>query len=165
VVRRGDHLFLARQPVAAALHCGNELGEVDLERVQDLVGVILGAEPDLTFAGAGVLDDVLGGALSLLGDLLLGDQPLLSLAGLLDDALGLALGLRQHIQAFLDDPPRLLDLLGDRRPHLVQDVVDLLLVHAHLIGQRDRLGVVDKIVKFVNQYEDIHRKTSVSSAA
>src|SRR5689334_7005702 len=98
-------LFLARQPVAAALRSGHELREVDLECVEDLVGVVLGAEPDLPLAGARVLHDVLGSALGLLGDLLLRDQALLPFAGLLDDALGLALSLSQHLLALLDDPP------------------------------------------------------------
>ena len=62
------------EPLAAALDGGDELREVDLERAEDLVGVVLGAEADLALAGAGVLDDVLGGALGLLGDLFLGDQ-------------------------------------------------------------------------------------------
>ena len=48
--------------------------EVHLERVEDVVGVVLGAETDLALAGAGVLDDLLGLALGLLDDLLLGDQ-------------------------------------------------------------------------------------------
>ena len=67
-------LVLALQALAAALDGRDELREVDLERVEDLVGVVLGAEADLALAGAGVLDDVLGRALGLLGDLLLGDQ-------------------------------------------------------------------------------------------
>src|ERR687889_99941 len=50
-----------------ALHRGDELGEVDLERVEDLVGVVLGAEADLALTGACVLDDLLGGALGLAG--------------------------------------------------------------------------------------------------
>src|SRR4051812_47639506 len=49
-------LFPALKPVATALHGGGELLEVDLERVEDVVGVVLGAEPDLALAGAGVLD-------------------------------------------------------------------------------------------------------------
>ena len=65
-------LVLALQPLAAPLDRGDELREVDLERVEDLVGVVLRAEPDLALAGAGVLDDVLRLALGLLGDLLLG---------------------------------------------------------------------------------------------
>ncbi len=64
---------LALQALASALHGGDELRQVDLERVQDLIGVVLRAEPDLALARAGVLDDVLGGALGLLGDLLLAD--------------------------------------------------------------------------------------------
>src|SRR3954464_12252189 len=155
-LRHFGWLVLALQALAAGLDGGDELGEVDLERVEDLVGVVLGAQADLALAGAGVLDDVLGGALGLLGDLLLGDQLRLALARLLDDPLGLALGLRQHLLALLDDPAGLLDLLGDRGPHLVEDVVDLFLVHAHLVRQRDLLGVVDEVVQLVDQYQDVH---------
>src|SRR3712207_6837540 len=151
-----DGLVLALQALAPALDGRDELREVDLERVEDLVRVVLRAEPDLPLAGARVLDDVLGRALGLLGDLLLGDELRLAVARLLDDALRLALGLRQHLLALLDDPARLLDLLGDRRAHLVEDVVDLLLAHAHLVGERDLLRVVDEVVQLVDQYEDVH---------
>src|SRR3954451_11808856 len=102
-------LVLALQAFPAALHRCDELREVDLERVEDLVGVVLGAEADLALAGAGVLDDVLCPALGLLGHLFLADQLVLALARLLDDALGLALGLGEHLLALLDDPARLLD--------------------------------------------------------
>src|SRR3954470_15794321 len=155
-LRDFGRLVLALQALAPALDGRDELREVDLERVEDLVGVVLGAEPDLALAAAGVLDDVLGRALGLLGDLLLGDEVRLPLARLLDDPLGLALGLGEHLLALLDDPARLLDLLGDRRAHLVEDVVDLLFVHAHLVGQGDRLGVVDQIVELVDEDEDVH---------
>ena len=92
-------------------------------------------------------------------DLLVGDQARLLLAGLLDDPLGLALGLGEHLLALLDDPARLLDLLGDRGAHLVEEVVDLLAIHAHLIGQRDRPGVVDQVVELVYEDEDVHRRS------
>src|SRR3954471_20002865 len=127
-LRDFGRLVLALQALAPALDGRDELREIDLERVEDLVGVVLGAEPDLALAGAGVLDDVLGRALGLLGDLLLGDQGVLARARRRAEPLGLALGLREHLLALLDDPARLLDLLGDRRAHLVEDVVDLLLV-------------------------------------
>src|SRR3954462_11903837 len=149
-------LVAALGPLPATLDGGDELGEVDLERVEDLVGVVLGAEPDLALAGAGVLDDVLRRALGLAGHLLLGDQLLLTLARLLDDALGLALGLGEHLLTLLDDPARLLDLLGDRGAHLVEDVVDLLFVHAHGVRERHALRVVDEVVQLVDQYQDVH---------
>src|SRR3954463_2497956 len=107
----GRRLVLAGEAVAPALDRADELRQVDLEGVEDLVGVVLRAEADLPLAGASVLDDVLRGALRLAGDLLLGDQLLLTLAPLLDDALGLALGLGEHLLTLLDDPARLLDLL------------------------------------------------------
>src|SRR5579884_4006281 len=84
-------LFLAGEAFAPAAHGGDELREVDLERVQDLVGVVLGAQTDLALPGPRLFDDVLGCALGLLGDLLLGDHPVLALARLLHDPLGLAL--------------------------------------------------------------------------
>src|SRR4051794_21358756 len=153
----GDFYFvLALQPLAAPLHRGDELREVDLERVEDLVGVVLGAKADLALPGASVLDDVLGGALGLLGHLFLADQLVLALARLLDDALGLALGFGQHLLALLDDPARLLDLLRDRRAHLVEDVVDLLFVHANLVRERHGLRVVDEIVQLVDEDQDVH---------
>src|SRR3954471_4738511 len=152
-------LVLALQALATALHSGDALREVGLERVEDLVRVVLRAEPDLALAGTGVLDDVLRLALGLLGDLLLRGELRLALARLLDDALRLALGLGQHLLALLDDPARLLDLLGDRRAHLVEDVVDLLLVHADRPRHGDRLGVVDEIVQLVDEYEDVHERS------
>ncbi len=65
---------LALQALAATLHRGDELRKVDLERAEDLIGIVLGAEPDLALACPRVLDDVLGGALGLLGDLLLANE-------------------------------------------------------------------------------------------
>src|SRR5262249_44655639 len=146
-----SRLFLAaREAISAATHRGEELLEIDLEGGEDLIGVVLGAEPDLALGLASVLDDLLGGALGLLVDLLLGDQAGLLVASFLHDALRLPLGFGDHLLALLDDPPRLLDLLGDRRPDLVEQVVDLLAVHPHLVRQRDRARVVDQVVELVD---------------
>ena len=68
----------------------------------------------------------------------------------------LALRLGEHLLALLDDPARLLDLLGDRRAHLVEDVVDLLAVDAHLVGERHGLRVVHEVVELVDEYENVH---------
>ena len=155
-----DRLVVAAgEAVAAALHGGEELLEVDLERREDLVGVVLGAEADLALGLAGVLDDLLGGALGLPVDLLArrSGAACWSRASL-TIALGLALGLGEHLLALLDDPARLLDLLGDRRPHLIEQVVDLLAIDAHLVGQRHRPRVVDQVVELVYEYEDVHKR-------
>src|SRR6185437_7653584 len=101
-LRDFGRLVLAGEAVASALDGRDELRQVDLERVEDLVGVVLGAEADLALASAGVLDDVLCGSLGLLGDLLLGDHLLLALTRLLDDPLGLPLGLGEHLLTLLD---------------------------------------------------------------
>jgi hypothetical protein len=47
-------LVLALQALAPALDGRDELREVHLEGVEDLVGVVLGAEADLALAGPGV---------------------------------------------------------------------------------------------------------------
>ena len=68
----------------------------------------------------------------------------------LDHALSFTLRFGQHLLALLDDPTGLFDLFRDRGAHLIEDVVDLLFVHANLVGERHRLGVVDQIIKFVD---------------
>ena len=56
-------LFVAPgETIATALHGCEELLQVDLERVEDLVGVVLGTEADLALPGAGVLDDLVHNA-------------------------------------------------------------------------------------------------------
>src|SRR4051812_37365191 len=44
---------------AAALNRGDELGEVDLEGAEDLVGVALSTQANLALFGTGVVDDLL----------------------------------------------------------------------------------------------------------
>src|SRR4029450_12148062 len=78
------------------------------------------------------------------------------LARLAEQPVALALRLGQHLLALLDDPARLLDLLGNGRPHLVEDLVDLLAVDPNLVGEGDGLRVVDEVVELVYQNEDVH---------
>ena len=77
---------------------------------------------------------------------------------LAEQAVLLPLGLGQHFLAFLDDPAGLLDLFRDRGAHLVEQVVDLLAINAHVFRQRNLLRVVDQVIEFVDQYEDVHGK-------
>src|SRR5207302_9023090 len=56
-------------------------------------------------------------------------------------------------------PAGLLDLLGDRRPHLVEDVVDLLAVDPDLVGQRHGLRVVHEVVELVDENEYVHESS------
>src|SRR3954470_8746299 len=156
--------FAPSQPLTASLDGCNELREVHFERVEDVVGVVLRAQADFTLARTRFLDDLLGLALGLPDDLLLGDQAGLLLASFADDPLSLALRLGEHLLAFLDDPARLLDLLRDRRAHLVEDVVDLLFVHAHGVRKRHLLGVVNCVVEFVDEDEDVHGHLNFVSA-
>jgi hypothetical protein len=147
------------QALAAALGGGDELREVDLEGAEELVGVVLGAEADVALSGPRVVDDVLRRTFGVANELMLCDELGLALARLFDDALGLVLGRGQHLVALLDDPARLLELFGDRRSRPVENVVELRLVHAHLVSQRDGLGAVDEIVQLVDQFEDVHGRS------
>ena len=144
------------QPLAPAAHRDEELVEVDLERREDPVGPVLHLEPRLARLPAGVVDDVLRLPLGDLDDLGLRRLAHGLLARLADQAVALALRLGEHLLPLLDDPAGLLDLLGDRGAHLVEDVVDLLAVDAHLVGQRHRLRVVHEIVELVDEYENVH---------
>ena len=149
------------EPLAAAAHGAEELVEVDLERREDRVGPVLHLEARLARLAAGVLDDLLRLALGELDDLGLRRLAHGLLARLAEDPVGLALRLGQHLLALLDDPARLLDLLGDRRAHLVEDVVDLLAVDPHLIGERHGLRVVHEVVELVDENENVHGASSL----
>src|SRR3954454_367456 len=107
--------FAAGQPLAAALHRGDELREVHLERVEDVVSVVLRAEPDFTLARPCFFDDLLGLALGLPDGLLLADQAGLLLPCLADYPLSLTIGLDDVSLPLLAIPARPLDLLRDRR--------------------------------------------------
>ena len=148
------------QPLAAPLDRAEELVEVDLESRQDRVGPVLHLEPRLPGLPASILEDVLRLTLGELDDLGLGGLAGRLLARLSEQPVALALRLGEHLLAFLDDPARLLDLLGDRRAHLVEDLVDLLAVDPDLVGQRDGLRVVDEVVELVDENQDIHGSQS-----
>src|SRR6478752_3315709 len=96
------------QLLAAPLHGGQELAQVDLEVLEDAVGVVLGAQPRLPLTRARLLHQLVGLALGQLHDLLLRGLALGLLARFGDQPLGLSLGLGQHLLALLDDPARLL---------------------------------------------------------
>ena len=145
------------QALAAAADGGEELVEIRLEGGEDAVGPVLHLEPRLAGGAAGLVDDLLRLALGELHDLGLRGLADGLLARLLEQPVLLALGLGEHLLALLHDPARLLDLFRDRRAHLVEDVVDLLAVDPHLVGERHRLRVVDEVVELVDQYEDIHQ--------
>ena len=75
--------------------------------------------------------------------------------------IALPLRLGEHLLPLLDDPARLLDLLRNGGAHLVEDLVDLLAVEAHLVGQRDGLRVVHEVVEPVDEYEYVHGSKSL----
>src|SRR5204862_4280873 len=149
------------QPLAPALDRAQELVEVDLERRQDAVGPVLHLEPRLARLVPGLVDDLLCLALGELDDLRLRCLANSLLARLAEDPVALPLRLGEHLLPLLDDPPGLLDLLRDRRAHLVEDVVDLLAVDANLVGQGHSLRVVHEVVELVDEYEDVHEAESL----
>src|SRR5262245_2943598 len=103
------------EPLSSALDGREELVEVDLERGEDRVSPVLHLEPRLAGLATGVVDDVARLALGQLDDLGLRRLAYGLLTRLAEDPVALALRLGQHLLALLDDPARLLDLLGDRR--------------------------------------------------
>src|SRR6266550_1585485 len=130
--------------------------EVNLERRQDRVGPVLHLEPRFPCLSARLVDDVLRLPLRDLDDLRLRRLAHRLLARLAQEPVGLALRLGEHLLPLLDDPAGLLDFLGDRGPHLVEDVVDLLAVDPDLIGQGHGLRVVNEVVELVDEYEYVH---------
>src|SRR3954454_22627379 len=144
------------QTLATALDRSEELLQVDLERREDRVGPVLHLEPRFSRLPPRVVDDVLSLALRDLDDLRLRGLTHRLLARLAEKPVRLALRLGEHLLTLLHDPARLLDLLGDRRPHLVEDVVDLLAVDPHLVGQRHGLRVVNEVVELVDENEYVH---------
>src|SRR4051794_60691 len=154
----GHHRLLRAlvQPLASAAHRSQELVEVRLERGEDPVGPILHLEPRLARLAPRLVDDLLRLPLRQLDDLRLRGLTDGLLARLLEQPVLLALRLGEHLLALLDDPARLLDLLGDRRAHLVEDVVDLLAVDPHLVGEGDGLRVVHEVVELVDENEYVH---------
>jgi hypothetical protein len=64
----------------------------------------------------------------VLDNLLLAGEPRRLLPGLGQQALGLVFCFLQHLLALFDDPTCLLDLFGNCRPHLVEQIVDLVAV-------------------------------------
>src|SRR2546430_3251219 len=149
------------QPLPAPLDRAQELVQVDLEGREDRVRPVFHLEPRLAGLTAGVVDDLSGLALGELDDLGLRSLANGLLTGFAEDPVTLAFRLSQHLLALLDDPAGLLDLLGDRRPHLVEDVVDLLAVDADLVGQRNGLRVVHEVVELVDENEYVHWLPSV----
>src|SRR5687768_18482422 len=101
------------EPLAAAPYGAEELVEVDLERREDPVRPVLHLEARLAGLPPRVVDDVLRLALGDLDDLGLRGLAHGLLARFLQQPVDLALRLREHLLALLDDPARLLDLLGD----------------------------------------------------
>src|SRR4029079_422360 len=140
----------------APAHRAQELVQVDFERRKDRVGPVLHLEARLARLATGVLDDLLSLALSQLDDLGLRRLAHGLFTCLAEDSVAFALGLREHLLALLHDPAGLLDLLRNRRAHLVEDVVDLLAVDAYLVGERDGLGIVNEVVELVDENEYVH---------
>jgi hypothetical protein len=111
------------------------------------------------------VDDLLCLTLGELDDLRLRGLANRLLACLAENPVALPLRLGEHLLPLLDDPAGLLDLLRDRRPHLVEDVVDLLAIDADLVGQRHGLRVVHEVVELVDENEYVHESSDITEEA
>ena len=54
------------------------------------------------------------------------------------------------------DREEIYDLLDQMRATIPEEIIDLLAIHSHLVGQWDRPGVVDQVVEFVDEDENVH---------
>src|SRR4029453_10564618 len=117
---------------------------------------VLHLESRLARLALRIIDDVVRLPLGDLDDLGLRCLPAPLLRRPLGDPLAPPLGLGKHLLTLLDDPAGLFDLLGDGRPHLIEDLVDLLAVEANLVGERYGLRVGHEVVEPVDEHEYVH---------
>src|SRR5207237_10543540 len=163
---RDDRLLRALvQPLATPPNRGEETLEIDLEGGELVVGPVLHLELHLARAAPRVVDDLVGLPLRDLHDLGLRRLAHRLRPRFREQPVDLALRLGQHLLPLLDDPAGLLDLLRSRRAALVEEVVILLAVDPHLVGERDGFGVVNEVVELVDQYQYVHWPRSVTLIA
>lgn len=144
------------QSLSPASDGTEELLEIHLERRQNLICPVLHLETRFTRLAVSLLDDLFRLSFRQLDDLRLRGLADGLLTSLSENPIAFALRLGEHLLSFLDDPACLLDLLGDRGAHLIEDVVDLFAIDAYLIGKRHGFGAVHKIVELVYEDENIH---------
>src|SRR5919112_2202541 len=150
-------LLYALQLRTAPLHGLEELGEVVLEVGEHLVSVVLCAEPYLALAATGVLHDLRAPLLGPLENLFLRGYLLGFVLGAADDTVALAAGFVEHRLALLDDPTRLLELLGYGLAHLVYDVEGGVPVdHRRVTETGEAAGVLDQFFQPVYNYQYVH---------
>src|SRR2546421_462469 len=82
------------------------------------------------------------------------------LAGPRGDPAGLRVRLGDQALLLLDRPVGLLDLLREAGPQVVDQLDDLLLVHHHLVGERDAASVMDQVLHPVDDLVDLQRNFS-----
>src|SRR5918992_6306830 len=147
----------ALQLGAPALHGLEELAQVVLEVGEDLVGVVLGAEPYLALAAAGVFHDLRAPLLRPLEDFLFRGDLLCLILGAANDTVALAAGFVEHRLALLDDPAGLLELLRYCLAHLVYDVEGGIPVdHRRVAETGEAPRVLDQFFQPVYEYQYVH---------
>src|ERR687890_1501834 len=150
-------LLYALQLRTAPLHGLEKFGEVVLEVGEDLVSVVLCAEPYLALAATGVLHDLRAPLLGPLKNLFLRGYLLGLILGAADDTVALAAGLVEHRLALLDDPARLLELLRDGLAHLVYDVEGRVAIdHRRVAETGEAPGLLYQLLQPVYQNQYVH---------
>src|SRR5215211_2873315 len=131
--------------------------EHDLEGGELLVDVVFGLVPELAGGGLGVVDDGLRDAAGLahhLGALhhALGADP-----PRLDDVVGLTASLAEELLALLEQPPRMPQLLGERRDRLLEQLEELLPVDEHRRRHGHRPARLDQLLEAQQDALDVVR--------
>lgn len=85
----------------------------------------------------------------------LGDKSIRPVTGNLDDPGALFLSLADDSLSFLDDPLRLLDLVGNGNTELIHQGEELFLFNHHARAERHTLANADQFFEPVNKVEDV----------
>src|SRR5260370_30311738 len=139
--------------------------EVRLELFQLLQRIGLGLADDLVRFRLRVLDDLRPMAFGTPQDLVVGRRLLRSLVRTRHDASGLGVRLRDDALLLRHGPVRLLDLVRQVEPKLVDELHDLVLIDHHLGRQRNVACVLDQVLEPVKQLVDLYLNFSFSALA
>ncbi|HEU4672560.1 MAG TPA: hypothetical protein VFS32_06665 [Candidatus Limnocylindrales bacterium] len=139
------------------LDAAERFHQVALEPDQDIDRVLVGATPDLLGVALRALDDPATLLLGGLGEATLVDEEGRLLLGPGDDPLGLLLGLVEDPLALGIDPLRGPNLLGDRRPKLVDEPEGRVLVDDDVVRQRQLLAVREERLEALDEEDDVDR--------
>ena len=146
----------ARGAARASANGRQELLEVHLERGEDVVGPVLHLELRLAGLAARVVDDVLSAWRSASFTISVWDASRTACSRASPSIRSHSRLASASISWRSLTIQRACLISSGIVAHLVEDVVDLLAVDPHLVGERHRARVVHDVVQLVDEYEYVH---------